>query len=119
MIGKDSLEASLRSARKHSPSIACGTARHGTARIMYLRVASATRRTSGSQPASKSAIDLRRGALIKSWVEPKVVVEGQFVEWTSDGHLRHPSLLGLRKDKKANDVVRERASAAAIREGDS
>ena len=44
------------------------------------------------------------------WVEPKVVVEVQFVEWTSDGHLRHPSLLGLRKDKKAKEVVRERPS---------
>jgi bifunctional non-homologous end joining protein LigD len=41
------------------------------------------------------------------WVKPKVVVEVQFVEWTSDGHLRHPSLLGVRKDKRAADVVRE------------
>jgi len=41
------------------------------------------------------------------WVQPKLVVEVQFVEWTSDGHLRHPSLLGLRKDKKAREVVRE------------
>ena len=41
------------------------------------------------------------------WVKPKLVAEVQFVEWTSDGHLRHPSLLGLRKDKKAKDVVRE------------
>jgi bifunctional non-homologous end joining protein LigD len=41
------------------------------------------------------------------WVKPKLVAEVQFVEWTSDGHLRHPSLLGLRKDKQAKDVVRE------------
>ena len=41
------------------------------------------------------------------WVAPKIVVEVQFVEWTSDGHLRHPSLLGLRQDKRASDVVRE------------
>lgn len=41
------------------------------------------------------------------WVKPKVVVEVQFVEWTSDGHLRHPSLLGIRKDKRPTDVVRE------------
>lgn len=46
------------------------------------------------------------------WVEPKLVVEVQFVEWTSDGHLRHPSLLGLRKDKRAADVVRERPESA-------
>jgi bifunctional non-homologous end joining protein LigD len=41
------------------------------------------------------------------WVKPKVVVEVQFVEWTSDGSLRHPSLLGIRKDKRPTDVVRE------------
>jgi bifunctional non-homologous end joining protein LigD len=41
------------------------------------------------------------------WVKPKIVVEVQFVEWTTDGHLRHPSLLGIRKDKRATDVVRE------------
>jgi bifunctional non-homologous end joining protein LigD len=41
------------------------------------------------------------------WVKPKIVVEVQFVEWTSDGHLRHPSLLGIRQDKHAQDVVRE------------
>ncbi|MET0386678.1 MAG: non-homologous end-joining DNA ligase [Polyangiales bacterium] len=41
------------------------------------------------------------------WVKPKIVVEVQFVEWTGDGSLRHPSLLGIRKDKRATDVVRE------------
>lgn len=41
------------------------------------------------------------------WVKPKIVVEVQFVEWTDDGHLRHPSLLGMRKDKRPSDVVRE------------
>jgi bifunctional non-homologous end joining protein LigD len=41
------------------------------------------------------------------WVKPKIVVEVQFVEWTSDGHLRHPSLLGIRKDKRPTEVVRE------------
>ena len=41
------------------------------------------------------------------WVKPELVVEVQYVEWTSDGHLRHPSLLGIRKDKRAKDVVRE------------
>jgi bifunctional non-homologous end joining protein LigD len=41
------------------------------------------------------------------WVEPKVVVEVQFGEWTRDGRLRHPSFQGLRLDKRAKDVVRE------------
>ena len=42
------------------------------------------------------------------WVEPKLVAEIAFTEWTQDGTLRHPSFQGLREDKKANDVVRER-----------
>ena len=34
-----------------------------------------------------------------------------FTEWTQDGTLRHPSFQGLRKDKRARDVVREEPSA--------
>jgi bifunctional non-homologous end joining protein LigD len=41
------------------------------------------------------------------WVQPKLVGEVSFTEWTQDGTLRHPSFQGLRKDKKATDVVRE------------
>jgi DNA ligase D-like protein (predicted ligase) len=43
------------------------------------------------------------------WVKPKLVGEVGFTEWTSDGKLRHPRFLGLRRDKKANNVVREKA----------
>ena len=42
------------------------------------------------------------------WVRPEVVVQVAFTEWTVHGKLRHPRLLGLRKDKAARDVVRER-----------
>jgi bifunctional non-homologous end joining protein LigD len=41
------------------------------------------------------------------WVEPRVVVEVAFGEWTSDGRLRHPSYVGRRTDKDAARVVRE------------
>jgi len=41
------------------------------------------------------------------WVEPKLVAEVAFAEWTSDGRLRHPSFQGLRLDKRAREVVRE------------
>ncbi len=41
------------------------------------------------------------------WVEPKLVGEVSFTEWTDDGTLRHPSFQGLREDKRARDVVRE------------
>jgi len=42
------------------------------------------------------------------WVRPELVGEVGFTEWTSDGQLRHPRFLGLREDKPARDVVRER-----------
>jgi DNA ligase D-like protein (predicted ligase) len=41
------------------------------------------------------------------WVEPKLVAEIGFTEWTRDGLLRHPRYLGLRTDKSASEVVRE------------
>jgi bifunctional non-homologous end joining protein LigD len=41
------------------------------------------------------------------FVEPKIVGEVQYGEWTTDGHLRHPSWRGLRPDKLVDEVVRE------------
>jgi bifunctional non-homologous end joining protein LigD len=41
------------------------------------------------------------------WVHPEVVVQAAFLEWTANGKLRHPRLLGLRRDKAARDVGRE------------
>jgi DNA ligase D-like protein (predicted ligase) len=42
-----------------------------------------------------------------TWVEPSLVAEVGFSEWTRDGRLRHPRYLGLREDKAAAEVVRE------------
>jgi bifunctional non-homologous end joining protein LigD len=42
-----------------------------------------------------------------TWVEPKLVCEVRFAEWTHDGHLRAPVFEGLRDDKPAEDVRRE------------
>ncbi len=44
------------------------------------------------------------------WVKPELVVEVGFSEWTRDSRLRHPRYLGLREDKPAREVVRERPS---------
>ncbi|MCC5579372.1 non-homologous end-joining DNA ligase [Microtetraspora sp. AC03309] len=41
------------------------------------------------------------------WVEPVLVGEVRYAEWTGDGRLRHPSWRGLRPDRRADDVVRE------------
>jgi DNA ligase D-like protein (predicted ligase) len=42
------------------------------------------------------------------WARPELVAQVAFTEWTRDGQLRHPRYLGLRDDKSAADVVRER-----------
>ena len=53
---------------------------------------------------------VRRDAIV--WVEPKLVAEVEFVEWTHDGRLRAPSYQGLREDKPAGDVQREEPNSA-------
>jgi bifunctional non-homologous end joining protein LigD len=44
------------------------------------------------------------------WVEPRLVGEVGFSEWTTDGELRHPRFQGLRDDKDPREVVREKPS---------
>jgi DNA ligase D-like protein (predicted ligase) len=41
------------------------------------------------------------------WLEPALVGQFEFVEWTPDRHLRHSRFLGLREDKKPQEVQRE------------
>jgi bifunctional non-homologous end joining protein LigD len=43
------------------------------------------------------------------WVRPEIVVQVAFIEWTVNGKLRHPRLLGIRTDKSPREVVRETA----------
>ena len=48
------------------------------------------------------------------WVEPRLVAEVRFTEWTQEGGIRHPAFLGLRDDKRPEECVREvRAVPAA------
>ena len=68
------------------------------------RMERTTRPFSAGDPPSEASIH---------WVSPKLVVEVGFTEWTDDGRLRHPRFLGLREDKDAEDVVRERPPDAA------
>jgi bifunctional non-homologous end joining protein LigD len=42
------------------------------------------------------------------WLNPELVAQVRFTEWTKDGSMRHPAFLGLRDDKKAKDCHRER-----------
>jgi bifunctional non-homologous end joining protein LigD len=45
------------------------------------------------------------------WVQPRLVGEVGFSEWTQDGELRHPRFQGMRDDKDPRDVVRELPAA--------
>ena len=59
---------------------------------------------------------VRKGDVV--WVEPKLVAEVEFVEWTHDGRLRAPAYKGLREDKDATEVRREEPPMATeIRKG--
>jgi bifunctional non-homologous end joining protein LigD len=44
------------------------------------------------------------------WVKPVMVCQVKFTEWTRDDRLRQPVFLGIREDKNANEVVREKAA---------
>jgi bifunctional non-homologous end joining protein LigD len=51
------------------------------------------------------------------WVEPELVVEIEFVEWTHEGRLRFPAFLGVREDKLPEEVRREEPFPSEIRKG--
>ena len=44
------------------------------------------------------------------WVEPSIACEVKFTEWTRDDRLRQAVFLGLREDKNADEVIREKAN---------
>ncbi len=81
------------------------------------------RRLGKLERATPAFANAPRGAEARRshWVEPKLVAEVAFTEWTDEGLLRHPSFVGLREDKKPAEVVRERpqpvAKAAAAERG--
>jgi bifunctional non-homologous end joining protein LigD len=58
---------------------------------------------------------VRRGDV--TWVEPRLVAEVEFSEWTHDGHVRQPSYKGLREDKAPSEVRHERPPADIVRSG--
>src|SRR6266516_4489961 len=51
------------------------------------------------------------------WVEPRLVAEVEFAEWTHDGRLRAPSYKGLREDKSADEVRREEPITDLVKKG--
>jgi bifunctional non-homologous end joining protein LigD len=66
---------------------------------------------------------LRKGRLPHErgvhWVEPRLVGQVAFTEWTEDGQLRQPRFQGLRDDKEPGEVIREQPSPSPAREANS
>src|SRR5262249_51964413 len=56
-----------------------------------------------------------RGVRKPIWVEPKTVVEVDFHGWTHGDRVRQASFQGVREDKSAKDVVREKTVVVARR----
>ena len=51
------------------------------------------------------------------WVTPKLVADVEFAEWTHDNRLRAPRYKGLREDKEAEEVRKERPTQTTVRRG--
>ncbi len=66
-------------------------------------------------PVAPKMPRVRRGDV--TWVKPVLVAEVEFSEWTHAGHIRQPSYKGLREDKQAAAVRRERAEVEVVRRG--
>ncbi len=58
-----------------------------------------------TSPFASVPPEMQRGA---RWVEPDLVAQVEFAEWTDEGRMRQPVFLGIREDREARHVARER-----------
>jgi DNA ligase D-like protein (predicted ligase) len=77
----------------------------GFDRAMLRELAAKMRKFERADPPFTDAHQIKERTA--TWVEPVLVAQLGFTEWTRDGRLRHPRFLGLRDDKPAREVVRE------------
>jgi bifunctional non-homologous end joining protein LigD len=93
----------------------CGTGFTDDELDRLMRLLEPLERPAPPFPAAPKMPRVKRGDVV--WVEPKLVCEVQFVEWTHDGHLRAPSYVGLRDDKQPEEVRPERPIETELRRG--
>jgi DNA ligase D-like protein (predicted ligase) len=60
------------------------------------------------ETAESPFVDARPVPRGTHWTRPELVAQIGFAEWTREGRLRQPRFLGLRDDKRPDEVVRER-----------
>jgi bifunctional non-homologous end joining protein LigD len=80
-----------------------------------LRLLKPLHRDTSAFPEPPKMPRVRKGDV--QWVEPRLVAQVRFGEWTHDGHLRHPAYLGLREDKDATEVQTEPPASADLAQG--
>jgi bifunctional non-homologous end joining protein LigD len=90
---------------RYAGRVGSGFDHAGLARLMA-RLATITRPRS---PLGELPADVPRET---TWVQPELVAEVRFTQWTRDGRLRHPVFVGLRRDKPPTAVRREQAQGA-------
>ena len=93
----------------------CGTGFTETEIDKLLKLLKPLERPTSPFPAVPKMPRIRKGDVV--WVDPKLVCEVEFVEWTHDGHLRAPSYQGLREDKSPDEVRPELPLESEIRRG--
>ena len=84
---------------------------HDTARTLFRKLMTLK---SDEVPFETTPVE-ERGARTPIWVKPAMVVEVDFRGWTHGDRVRQASFQGVREDKSANEVIRERAAAATSR----
>ena len=99
--GFRSLHLAVRDGRKLKYSGKVGT---GFDTKMIQELSDRMRPMAVDEPPLEVPRSARRGS---HWIEPKLVGEVAYTEFTSDGILRHPSFIALREDKPASEVVLE------------
>ncbi|HEY1250080.1 MAG TPA: DNA ligase D [Thermoanaerobaculia bacterium] len=82
----------------------CGRAGTGFTEKQLKDIHARLRARERATPACAGPLPTGRG---HAWVEPEIVVEVRYREWTDEGLLRHPVFLRLREDKKIEECVRE------------
>jgi bifunctional non-homologous end joining protein LigD len=93
----------------------CGTGFTEAEIDRLLKVLKPLERTSSPFPVVPKMPRVKKGDVV--WVEPKLVCEVEFVEWTHDEHLRAPSYQGLREDKEPEEVRPELPIETELRKG--